>query len=129
MLRTLITQTKLLYYIHIRIPGGHIHYIHLYTTNRIPDGHIILHTLITQTEYLMVIYYIHKNTWWSYYITYTYNTNRISDSHILHTLITQTEYLMVIHIIIYILLTQTKYLTYHTTYTEYLVVILYYIHL
>ena len=46
---------------------------------------VILHTFITQTEYL------------TYYTTYTYNTNRISDGHIiLHTLITQTEYLMVI---------------------------------
>ena len=59
----------------------------------------------------MVIYYIHiRIPGWSYYITYTYNTNRISDGHIiyyihiripgghiiLHTLITQTEYLMVI---------------------------------
>ena len=47
--------------------------IYTYTYNRISDGHIILHTLITQTEYLMVIY-----------------TNIISDGHIiLHTLITQ----------------------------------------
>ena len=71
------------------------------------DGNIILHTLIIQTEYLMVIlYYIH------------FNTNRISDGHIiLHTLITQTEYL-VCNIILHNLLR-----------TEYLMVILYYIHL
>ena len=38
-----------------------------------------------------------QNIGWSYYATYTYNTNKISDGHIMrHTLITQTEYLMVI---------------------------------
>ena len=49
----------------------------LITQTDISDGNIILHTLIIQTEYLMVMLY------------YTYNTNRISDGHILHTLITQ----------------------------------------
>ena len=54
-------------------------------------------------------------------ITYSYNTNRISDGHIiLHTLIIQTEYLMMVILYrIHILITQT----------EYLMVILYYIHL
>ena len=41
-----------------------------YNTNRTSDGHNILHTLITQTKYLMVI--------------------------LRHTLITQTEHLVVI---------------------------------
>ena len=123
MVHTLITQTEYLmviYYIHIRIPGGHI----------------ILHTLITQTEYLMDI--LHT--------TYTYNTNRISDGHILHTLtytyntnrisdghsILRTYTNRISMVIYYIHLRIPKgHIILHTliTQTEYLMVIIYYIHL
>ena len=70
-------------------------------------GHIILHTLITQTSDGL------------YYITYTYNTNRISDGHILLHTIINTNRISDGHIILHTLITQT----------EYLMVILYYIHL
>ena len=70
----------------------------------------------------MVIYYIHlykQNIGWSYYATYTYNTNRISDGSYYTTYTYNTNRISDGHIILHTLITQT----------EYLMVILHYIHL
>ena len=87
-----------------------------YNTNRISEGHIILHTLV-QTEYLMVIlYYIHLYTEYlmaiehlvqdlSYYTTYTC-THGIQTEYmnrswlLLHTLVQTDVQLYYIHLMV-----------------------------